>query len=130
MGVNIAEVKVNHRPRKSGRSKYGLSRTIKVILDLVTIKFLLSYSTRPLQVFGLIGLISGLAGTILALYLSYQRLILKTIGLSNRPSFLLAILLIIIGVQFITLGLLGEMVSRTYHESVNKKIYAIREIVE
>ncbi len=130
MGVKIAEVKVNHRARKSGKSKYGLSRTIRVILDLVTVKFLLSYSTRPLQVFGIIGLACGLIGTAIGLYLSYQRLILKSIGLANRPLLLLAILLIFMGVQFITLGLLGEMISRTYHESVNKKIYVIREIIE
>ncbi len=130
IGVRITELKVNHRTRKAGRSKYGLSRTIKVILDLITVKFLLSYSTRPLQVFGLIGLLSGLIGTAIGAYLSYQRLVLKTTGLTNRPLLLLAILLIFIGVQFITMGLLGEMVARTYHESVNKKIYTIREIVE
>ncbi|MFQ6082594.1 MAG: glycosyltransferase family 2 protein [Candidatus Aminicenantia bacterium] len=130
IGVNIAEIKVNHRARKSGKSKYGLSRTIKVVLDLVTVKFLLSYSTRPLQVFGLVGLICGLIGGILGIYLSYQRLILKSIGLANRPLLLLAILLIFMGFQFITLGLLAEMISRAYHESVRKKIYSIREIIK
>ena len=130
IGVKISEVKVNHRSRKAGKSKYGISRTIRVVLDLITVKFLLSYSTRPLQVFGLIGLLSGLIGTAIGLYLSYQRLILKTTGLTNRPLLLLAILLIFIGVQFITMGLLAEMISRTYHESVNKKIYTVREIIE
>ncbi|MCP2519748.1 glycosyltransferase family 2 protein [Candidatus Aminicenantes bacterium AC-708-M15] len=130
IGVKITEIKVNHRKRRAGKSKYGISRTIRVFLDLITVKFLLSYSTRPLQVFGLIGLISGLTGTAIGVYLSYQRLILKTTGLTNRPLLLLAILLIFIGVQFITMGLLAEMISRTYHESVNKKIYTIREIIE
>jgi glycosyltransferase involved in cell wall biosynthesis len=129
IGVSIAEVKVNHRLRRHGKSKYSIWRFPKVILDLLTVKFLLSYSTRPLQIFGVFGLISGIVGGILGLYLAYQRLILLQ-GISGRPLLLLAILLIVIGIQFITLGLLAEIMVRAYHESVDKKIYFIREIVE
>lgn len=129
MGVNIAEIPVNHRPRKFGRSKYGLSRTFRVILDLITVKFLLTYSTRPIHVFGLWGIVSGLLGLGLALVLSIQRLFLAE-PLSNRPILLLAILLIFIGIQFISIGLLGELQVRTYHEAQNKPIYFIKELVE
>lgn len=129
IGVSIAEVEVNHRPRKHGKSKYTVFRFVKVILDLLTVKFLLSYSTRPLQIFGAFGLASGAIGGIIGLYLSYQRLILK-VGISGRPLLLLAILLIVIGIQFITLGLLAEIMVRTYHESVDKKIYFVREILD
>ncbi|MGB8953171.1 MAG: glycosyltransferase family 2 protein [Candidatus Aminicenantales bacterium] len=129
MGVSIAEIKVNHRPRLHGKSKYSILRFNKVILDLLTVKFLLSYSTRPLQIFGLFGLLSGGIGGILALILSYQRLILK-VGIGGRPLLLLAILLIVIGVQFITLGLLAEIMVRTYHESAKKYVYFVREIVD
>jgi len=128
IGVSIAEIKVNHRPRRFGKSKYGLKRSIKVVFDLLTVKFMLSYSTRPLQIFGIFGLISGVAGAIIGLILSYQRLILK-IGISGRPLLLLSILLVVIGAQFITLGLLAEVMIRSYHESGNKRIYFVREIV-
>lgn len=127
IGVSIAEVVVNHRPRKHGKSKYTVFRFVKVVLDLLTVKFLLSYSTRPLQIFGMIGLASGVVGGLIGLYLSYQRLILK-VGISGRPLLLLAILLIVIGIQFITLGLLAEIMVRAYHESVDKRIYFVREI--
>jgi glycosyltransferase involved in cell wall biosynthesis len=129
MGVTIAEVRVNHRPRIHGKSKYNISKSIRVFLDLLTVKFLLTYSTRPLQAFGLFGLIMGGIGGILALILSYQRLILR-VGISNRPLLLLAILLIVIGFQFITMGLLGEIMVRSYHETAEKHIYVIREVVD
>lgn len=129
MGVSIAEVKVNHRPRRHGKSKYRLMRFVKVILDLLTVKFLLSYSTRPLQIFGLFGLASGATGFIIGLYLSYQRLIIK-VSLANRPLLLLAILLIVIGIQFITIGLFAEILVRAYHESLEKRIYYIQEIID
>jgi glycosyltransferase involved in cell wall biosynthesis len=129
MGVSIAETVVNHRRRQHGTSNYGLSRTVRVILDLLTVKFLLSYSTRPLQIFGLIGGGMGLLGLVTTAYLSYQRLFgYKSIA--NRPLLLLGILLIFTGMQLITLGLLAELQSRTYHESQNKPIYHIREIRE
>jgi glycosyltransferase involved in cell wall biosynthesis len=129
IGVRIAEVPVNHRPRIHGKSKYGISRSIRVFLDLLTVKFLLSYSTRPLQIFGLMGLLSGAAGGVIGLIMSYQRLVLKQ-GIANRPLLLLAILLLVIGFQFVTMGLLGEIMVRTYHEAVEKHIYVIREVVE
>lgn len=129
MGTSIAEVKVNHRLRRHGKSKYSIFRFTKVILDLVTVKFLLSYSTRPLQIFGLIGLVSGTIGFVLALYLSYQRLIMR-VGIADRPLLFLAVLLIIIGIQFITIGLLAEIMARAYHESAEKRVYYIKEIVD
>ncbi|MEW6186766.1 MAG: glycosyltransferase family 2 protein [Thermodesulfobacteriota bacterium] len=128
MGVTISEIPVNHRARKFGRSKYGISRTIRVLLDLITVKFLLTYSTRPIHVFGLWGILSGLAGFALAGYLTIQRLFFA-VPLSNRPILLLAILLIFIGIQFISMGLLGELQVRTYHESQGKPIYHIKEII-
>lgn len=129
MGVSIAEVKVNHRARTQGKSKYGISRTLRVILDLITVKFLLSYSGRPIQFFGPLGLLCGGAGVALAGVLAVQRLFFG-VPLSDRPILLLGVLLIFIGLQFITFGLLGEMQTRIYHESQNKPIYVIREILE
>lgn len=129
MGVAIAEVPVNHRPRIHGKSKYNITKSIRVALDLLTVKFLLSYSTRPLQIFGLFGLLAGLMGGILGGILSYQRLILKQ-GIANRPLLLLSVLLIVIGIQFITMGLLGEIMVRIYHEAVEKDIYAVREVID
>jgi glycosyltransferase involved in cell wall biosynthesis len=128
-GVIIAEQVVNHRPRVHGTSKYGLGRTVRVVLDLLTVKFLLSYATRPLQIFGLLGIIMGGLGGVITAYLAYQRLFGYQ-SLANRPLLLFGILLIFTGVQLITLGLLAEMQARTYHESQNKPIYAIREIRE
>ena len=128
-GFKAREVVVDHRPRTEGKSHYGMSRIFKVILDLLTVKFLLSYSTRPLQIFGTFGLVSGVIGGALGLYLTYLRLIVKQ-GISNRPLLLLAILLIVIGIQFISIGLLAELLVRTYHESSEKKIYYVREIID
>ena len=128
-GVSIVETVVNHRPRQHGHSKYGISRTIRVMLDLLTLKFLLSYSTRPLQIFGLIGFALGLLGTVISGWLAYERL-RGAESLSNRPLLLLGILLISTGFQLVTLGLLAELQARTYRESTNKPTYAIREIRE
>jgi glycosyltransferase involved in cell wall biosynthesis len=127
MGVEISEMPVNHRARKAGRSKYGLSRTFRVILDLATVKFLLSYSTRPLQMFGLIGLPMGALGSIILAWLAYERLFAFQ-SIANRPMLFFGGLLAVIGVQFVTMGLLAEIMSRTYHESQDKPTYAIREI--
>jgi len=129
MGISIAEVKVNHRERTHGKSKYGISRTLRVILDLITVKFMLSYVTKPIQIFGLLGVISGAIGFCIALYLTVQRQFFD-IPIANRPLLLLAILLIFMGLQFITLGLLGEMEARIYHETRNKPIYTVREILK
>lgn len=129
IGVTIAEVSVNHRPRIHGKSKYTIFRAVRVVLDILTVKFLLSYSTKPLQIFGLCGLISGGLGSILLLILGYQRLILK-ISMANRPLLLLSILLTILGIQFITLGLLAEIMVRAYHEAAGKTTYFVREVLE
>jgi glycosyltransferase involved in cell wall biosynthesis len=129
MGVNIAEIVVNHRPRRHGRSKYGLDRTVRVILDLLTVKFLVTYSTRPLQIFGLVGIVMALLGAGITGWLAYLRLFAYE-SIANRPLLLFGILLVSTGVQLVTLGLLGEMLARTYHESQNKPTYAIREIRE
>ncbi len=129
LGVDIAEVEVNHRARVHGRSKYGLSRTLRVVLDLLTVKFLLSYSTKPLQIFGLVGLLMGLVGGVVTGWLAVQRL-LGYQSIANRPLLLFGILLIFTGVQLITLGLLAELQARTYHESQDKPIYVIREVRE
>ena len=128
-GVRIAEVVVNHRARRHGRSKYGMSRAVTVVLDLATVKFLLSYSTRPLQIFGLVGLLMGLAGSVITGYLGYVKLFNQE-GIGNRPLLLLGILLVFTGVQLVTLGLLGEMQARTYHESQGKPTYYIRELLD
>jgi glycosyltransferase involved in cell wall biosynthesis len=128
-GVSIAETVVNHRPREHGRSNYGIGRTIRVLLDLLTLKFLLSYSTRPLQIFGLIGFALGLLGMLISGWLAYER-ILGAESLSNRPLLLLGILLISTGFQLVTLGLLAELQARVYRETTNKPTYAIREVRE
>lgn len=127
MGVSIAEMPVNHRPRSFGRSKYGtVTRTVKVFLDLLTVRFLLSYATRPIHVFGGLGLLAVGAGSALGLYLTYVKLVLKE-DIGNRPLLTLAVLMMIVGVQMISMGLLGELVVRTYHESQDKPIYVVRE---
>ncbi len=129
MGVTIEEKIVHHRKRRHGTSNYGISRTLRVVLDLLTVKFLISYSTRPLHIFGLLGFMMGLAGTIVCAWLAWVRLFgYESIG--NRPLLLFGILLVFTGVQLVTLGLLAEMQARTYHESQNKPVYVIREIRE
>jgi glycosyltransferase involved in cell wall biosynthesis len=128
-GAQVAEIKVNHRPRLRGQSKYGISRTLRVVLDLLTVKFLTSYSTRPAHIFGPLGMVSGLTGFAFALYLSVDKLVYhRSIG--NRPLLLLAILLIFIGFQFVTMGLLGEMLARTYHESQDRPVYVVGEVLQ
>ena len=126
MGVTVSEVKVNHLPRKRGKSKYGISRTLRVILDLITVKFLLSYSTKPIQIFGLMGLLTGGVGFLMGLYLFFIRFFMFQ-PIAGRPLLLLAVLLIFIGIQFVTMGLLAEIQIRTYHESQKKPIYVIKE---
>ncbi len=128
-GISFAEVKVQHHPRRKGKSKYGVSRTIRVLLDLFTVKFLLSFATRPMQIFGLVGVLAALGGFAIAFYLSIVRLFFNQ-GIAGRPLLLLAVLLIIIGFQFISLGLLGEMIVRAHHESQQKPIYVIKEILD
>ena len=129
MGVSVAEVPVRHYARRFGRSKYGLSRTARVLLDLLTVRFLLSYSTRPIHIFGGLGLISFVVGIGLGGYLSFVKLALGQ-DIGDRPLLLLAILLMVMGVQLISMGLLGELVVRTYYETLDKPIYAVREILD
>ncbi len=124
VGARIAEVVVHHRPRRFGTSKYGLSRTIRVILDLITVKFMSSYSTRPIQVFGVVGLVTGGIGALITALLGFERIFLG-IPLANRPIVWLGILLVLMGMQFITMGLLGELLVRTYHESQGKPVYRV-----
>jgi glycosyltransferase involved in cell wall biosynthesis len=126
MGVSVAEVPVNDRARKFGSSKYGISRTFKVFLDLITVRFMLGYANRPLRVFGAVGLAMAAVGVLLGIYLTVVKLALGQ-DIGNRPLLLLAVLLVILGVQTISMGLLAEMVMRTYHEVQNKPIYVIRE---
>jgi glycosyltransferase involved in cell wall biosynthesis len=128
IGASVAEVEVGHHPRRHGKSKYGIARTPDVMLELVGLLFLLSYSRSPLRFFGLLGLLTGGGGALLALYLLMQRQVFQ-IPLADRPILLLAILLIIIGVQFVAMGLLGEMLLRIYHESQGRPIYVVRRIV-
>ncbi|MBI4827431.1 MAG: glycosyltransferase [Nitrospinae bacterium] len=129
MGVKVTELKVNHRPRVAGSSKYGIDRTVRVILDLITVKFLLSYSTSPIQIFGLLGLISGGLGFLLGVWLTIQKFVFE-MPLGNRPALLLSALLVLVGVQFISIGLIAEMLARTYHESQGKPIYVIRDTLD
>ena len=126
-GVTIEEYVVNHRPRLHGNSKYGISRTVRVVLDLLTVKFLISYRTRPVQIFGLWGLIMTAIGAATWLWLAYVKYLRHT-GIADRPLLLAGTVLLVMGVQFIVLGLLAEMLARTYHESQDKPIYVIKEI--
>ncbi|MCG8347518.1 MAG: glycosyltransferase family 2 protein [Chloroflexales bacterium] len=125
-GVAVGEIPVSHAPRRFGKSKYGIGRTLRVVLDLVTVRFLLSYATRPMQIFGSIGLLSSFLGASLGFYLAYVRLILQQ-SVGDRPLLLLAVLLIVLGVQFLGMGLLGELITRVYYEGRNKPIYVVRE---
>jgi glycosyltransferase involved in cell wall biosynthesis len=128
-GARVAELKVHHRARLRGKSKYGITRTLRVILDLLTVKFLISYSTRPSHVFGPLGIASGGVGFLIAVYLTIHKLVYE-VEIGGRPLLLLAVLLIFIGFQFITMGLLGEMLARTYHESQDRPVYVVGEILE
>jgi glycosyltransferase involved in cell wall biosynthesis len=129
MGVTIVEKVVNHRPRRHGSSKYGISRTVRVVLDLLTVKFLISYSTRPLHIFGLLGMTMGSLGAAVCAWLAWVKFVQHE-GISNRPLLLFGILFILTGVQLVTTGLVAEMLSRTYHESQDKPIYVIREVLD
>ena len=137
-GFSMAEVPVKHRARVAGTSKYGLSRTFRVILDLITILFLRRYSDRPMHLFGSLGLISGGLGTFIGLYLVVLKLWAGVVGgaagfrsvqIGERPLLQLAILLVIIGVQFLVMGLIAELNVRTYYESQNKSVYYVQEII-
>jgi glycosyltransferase involved in cell wall biosynthesis len=128
LGGRIVELPVHHRPRVAGVSKYGLSRSVRVLLDLVTVKFLSLYSTRPIHIFGVAGLLSTAAGLLITGWLGFERLVLGR-PLAGRPIVLLGILLTVMGMQFVTMGLLGELLVRTYHESQGKTVYRIDEVL-
>jgi len=128
MGISLAEVPVTHHPRRYGKSKYGLSRTPRVILDLLTVRFLLSYSTRPIHIFGSLGILTSFLGAMILAYLGFIRLVLQR-SIADRPVLLLGVLLFVVGVQFVTMGLLAELTIRTYHEARNKPTYMVREIL-
>jgi len=127
-GGRVAEVVVTHHPRRFGKSKYGLGRIFRVVLDLLTVKFLMSYSTKPIQVFGAWGVWSGLLGFALCAYLTILKLGFGQ-NIGGRPLLLLGVLLIFIGAQFVTLGLLAELQTRTYYEARGRPIYALRRVV-
>jgi len=129
IGVNMTEVPVSHRPRRFGKSKYGLSRTFRVMLDLITVRFLLSYSTRPIHIFGSMGLIACFLGIGLGIYLTALKLATGQ-DIGGRPLLMLSVLLVLVGVQMVAMGLLGELIVRTYHESQGKPIYTVRQIVD
>jgi glycosyltransferase involved in cell wall biosynthesis len=129
MGVSVSEIPVHHHARRYGTSKYGLSRTIRVLLDLITVRFLLSYSTRPIHIFGGLGLMSFALGTTLGAYLSFVKFALDR-DIGSRPLLLLAILLMLLGVQLVSMGLLGELVMRTYYEVQRKPIYTVAEVLD
>lgn len=127
LGVRIAELPVNHRARVFGKSNYGISKTFRVILDLLTVKFFLGYATRPLHMFGMLGLISsGLGGGLFAKLL-FERFLLH-MPLGGRPALIVSVMFVLIGLQFLCFGLLAEILVRTYHESQNKKTYAVRQV--
>ena len=127
LGIEVAELPVNHRPRIHGKSKYDISRAIRVVLDLINVKFLITYKTRPIQVFGFFG-VSSFAGSFIGMIVVF---ILRFYGvdITGNPLFLISIVLFLMGMQFVTMGLLGEIVTRTYHETQNKQIYVVRTVV-
>ncbi|MHC4574523.1 MAG: glycosyltransferase family 2 protein [Planctomycetota bacterium] len=130
-GARIAEMVVNHRPRTAGAAKYGLARTMKVILDLITVKFLGSFSTKPIYIFGGLGIICGLGAVLSGLAVLYQKFIsVSHLAMNRNPLLVLTAMLITATVQFILMGLLAELLVRTYHESQDRPTYVIKEILE
>lgn len=129
LGARIYEMPVNHRARQFGTSKYGISRTVRVVLDLITVKFLLGYSKRPIHFFGMAGILSTGLGFLILSMMTYQKFFYH-IDMGNRPLLSLGVMLMIIGLQFFCFGLLAEVLARTYYESQSKPIYAIRELIE
>jgi glycosyltransferase involved in cell wall biosynthesis len=127
-GARIGEVKVNHHPRRYGRSKYGIDRTFRVLMDLLTVWFMKRFLTRPMHVFGFAGLLTLGAGLALLLWLIGEKLVLGT-DIGDRPLLLMAVLAILSGVQLFGFGLLAELQMRTYHESQGRPIYRVRATV-
>ena len=127
VGARVTEIPVNHRARQAGSSKYGLDRTLRVVLDLLTVKFLLKYSTRPMQLFGKWGMLTFLAGLLSGIATLYMKL--QGLPMNRNPLLVLTAFLLFAGVQFFALGLLGELITRTYHEVQKKAIYNILETI-
>jgi glycosyltransferase involved in cell wall biosynthesis len=127
-GARITEMPVRHHARRFGQSKYGISRTFRVLMDLLTILFMKKFLTRPMHVFGLLGLISIVAGGSIGIYLTVIKLAFRE-DIGNRPLLILAVLLLVTGVQLFCFGLLAELLMRTYHESQGRPIYRVREVV-
>jgi len=128
-GANICEMVVNHRPRTAGVAKYGLGRTWKVLLDLITVKFLGSFSTKPIYIFGGLGFASALGAVLMSLIMFYQKFSAQQLPMNRNPLLILTAVLIMSTIQFILMGLLAELLVRTYHESQNRPTYVIREIL-
>ncbi|WP_036478682.1 glycosyltransferase family 2 protein [Myxosarcina sp. GI1] len=128
-GARITEIPVRHHPRRFGRSKYGLGRTIRVVMDLLTVFFMKKFLTRPMHVFGLWGLISLVAGVAMGLYLTIVKLVFQQ-NIGDRPLLILAVLLVITGIQLFSFGLVTELLMRTYHESQKRPIYRIRDVIK
>ena len=129
VGARIAELPVHHHPRLHGKAKYGLERTMKVVLDLFTVKFLLSYGNKPIRLFGGTGLVLMLASLVTLIYL-FARKIIESTSVTASPLLPLAIMFLILGFQSILMGLIAELLVRTYHESQRKPTYTVREIIE
>jgi len=130
VGARITELPVNHRPRTYGKSKYSLARTSRVMLDLITVKLLGSYSTKPMYFFGFAGFALWALALLFAVTVIVQKLLPPYPYAHNNPLLLLSVVLVIIGVQFILMGLVAELVIRTYHESQKKPTYVVREVIE
>ena len=127
-GARITEIPVRHHARRYGKSKYGLGRTIRVIMDLLTIFFMKKFLTKPMHVFGLWGLISMIVGFLMGLYLTVLKLLMNQ-NIGDRPLLILSLLLILTGIELFSFGLLAELLMRTYHESQKRPIYRVREVV-
>ena len=127
-GAKITEMPVKHHPRLYGKSKYGIDRTIRVILDIFLVKFLNEYITRPLYVFGGIGFILFFSGTLFGLYLTILKLFFGQ-DIGQRPLLILSVLLILSGIQLISTGIIAELIIRTYYESKNERPYIIEETI-
>ncbi|HEY9866167.1 MAG TPA: glycosyltransferase family 2 protein [Candidatus Obscuribacterales bacterium] len=128
-GARITEIPVNHHARRFGQSKYGIDRTFRVVMDLLTISFIKKFLTRPMHVFGLLGMLAFGFGIIVGAYLSFIRLVLGE-GIADRPLLTLAVLMTLTGIQLFCFGLLAELSMRTYHESQDRPIYRVREVIE
>ena len=126
VGAHIVEIPVRHHPRRFGRSKYGLGRTLKVLLDLITVKYLISFSQKPIYLFGGMGLLLLVPGWLLLLFLLVRRIFWR-VGMLTSPLFLISLMFIVLGFQSILMGLIAELLVRIYHESQGKPTYVVRE---